>query len=60
MTIFAFSIENYHRPSHEVAHLMNLFNEKLMELDKDDNFLAQHQVRVKFCGDLSMCDPQLT
>ena len=48
LTVFAFSSENWKRPSDEVASLMSLFMDAL---DREIADLHQNKVRVKFIGD---------
>ncbi|TAN07442.1 MAG: di-trans,poly-cis-decaprenylcistransferase [Rhodanobacteraceae bacterium] len=50
LTLFAFSSENWKRPSTEVGALMDLF---LKALDKEIDELHKNQVRVRFIGELS-------
>ncbi|HEX7348245.1 MAG TPA: polyprenyl diphosphate synthase [Rhodanobacteraceae bacterium] len=49
LTLFAFSSENWKRPTSEVSALMNLF---LRALDKEIDELHANAVRVRFCGDI--------
>ncbi len=48
LSLFAFSCENWARPSHEVEFLMSLF---LQALEKEIDALHQQGVRLKFIGD---------
>jgi len=48
LTVFAFSSENWKRPTDEVASLMSLFMDAL---DREIADLHKNQVRVKFIGD---------
>ncbi len=50
LTIFAFSSENWNRPSNEVNWLMDLF---MKTLDKEARILLENGVRLSFIGDLS-------
>ena len=50
LTLFAFSSENWRRPSEEVGALMELF---LKALDREVDDLHGHGVRIAFIGDLS-------
>jgi undecaprenyl diphosphate synthase len=50
LTIFAFSSENWRRPSEEVTRLMELFVESI---DKEIDELDRNGIRVRFIGDLS-------
>jgi undecaprenyl diphosphate synthase len=48
LTVFAFSSENWKRPTDEVASLMSLFMDAL---DREIAELHKNQVRVRFIGD---------
>lgn len=53
LTLFAFSSENWKRPSEEVSFLMNLF---LSSLEKETGKLHDNDIRLKVVGDLSRFD----
>lgn len=56
LTLYAFSTENWRRPSEEVNFLMDLFRESLTnEVDK----LHQNGVRLRFIGGREKLDPAL-
>lgn len=48
LSLFAFSSENWRRPSDEVNHLMGLF---LSGLEREASMLHEHNVRLRFIGD---------
>jgi len=50
LTIYAFSSENWDRPSDEVSYLMKLLNEYL---DKEAKILMEKNVRILVSGDLT-------
>jgi len=50
LTVYAFSTENWARPSNEVDFLLNLF-EKVLKKEIDE--LHQEAIKIKFIGDLS-------
>lgn len=56
LSVFAFSTENWNRPSEEVNHLMHLFMEHLNTKVPD---LHQQGIRIQVLGDLSKLDPAL-
>ncbi|HOL64437.1 MAG TPA: polyprenyl diphosphate synthase [Accumulibacter sp.] len=56
LTLFAFSSENWRRPSEEVSLLMQLFVRVLKE---EVTRLARNGVRLRVIGDLTRFDPQL-
>lgn len=53
LTLFAFSSENWRRPSEEVSVLMRLF---MVMLKREINRMQNNNVRLKVVGDLSMFD----
>ena len=50
LTVYAFSTENWTRPSKEVDYLINLF-EKVLKKEIDE--LHQESIKIKFIGELS-------
>ncbi|MEE8527936.1 MAG: polyprenyl diphosphate synthase [Gammaproteobacteria bacterium] len=57
LTLFAFSSENWRRPSQEVGLLMSLFVEALEgEIDE----LHENKVRLRFIGDTGNLSPKLS
>ena len=56
LTLFAFSSENWQRPSAEVSVLMDLF---MFVLTKEVKSLHKHNIRFKVIGDLSRFSPTL-
>lgn len=56
LSLFAFSSENWKRPEKEVAGLMHLFLQALQEELKE---LHQHQISVRFTGNLTQLTPTL-
>jgi len=56
LTVYAFSTENWNRPTEEVSYLMNLLIEYMR---KEINELNKNHVKVKILGDLSAL-PQIT
>ncbi len=50
LTLFAFSSENWARPSHEVAFLIELFGRSL---ERELKRLHENGIRLRFIGDLS-------
>ena len=50
LTVYAFSTENWSRPSKEVDFLINLF-EKVLKKEIDE--IHQESIKIKFIGDLS-------
>lgn len=51
LTVYAFSTENWRRPSSEVDFLMKLFKEFL---DREIDELHSHNVRLRFIGDVTV------
>lgn len=56
LTLFAFSTENWRRPSHEVQGLMTLFRRYLR---RDAAELAEKGVRLRFIGDRAPLDADI-
>ena len=56
LTLFAFSTENWSRPSTEVSFLMQLF---FKTLKKEITDLHKHQVQLKFLGNREALDQEL-
>jgi len=56
LTIFAFSSENWNRPTQEVNRLMDLF---MKALEKETNELHKNGIRLVFIGDLSAFSPEM-
>ena len=50
LTLFAFSTENWKRPSDEVNELMKLF---MLALEREVKKLHEHNIRLRIIGDLS-------
>ena len=50
LTVYAFSTENWTRPTKEVDFLINLFNEVLKNEIKE---IHQESIKIKFIGDLT-------
>src|SRR5262245_57093701 len=57
LTVFAFSSENWERPSDEVHRLMELFVESI---DQEIDELDRNDIRVRFIGDLARLRDELT
>lgn len=56
LTLFAFSTENFSRDEHEVTELFLLFADYLSE---QYSFMKEHNVRLRFIGDLTKLPPFL-
>ena len=56
ISLFAFSSENWGRPLEEVNALMQLFSDSLSQ---EANALHEHQVSLRFLGNLSQLSPSL-
>lgn len=56
LTLFAFSSENWRRPSDEVSFLMQLF---MRSLQKEIDRMHENGIRFRVIGDLSRFDPAL-
>ena len=56
LTLFAFSSENWRRPTEEVSFLMNLF---VSALEREIGRLHKNGVRLRVIGDLAAFEPRL-
>ncbi|MEW6514178.1 MAG: polyprenyl diphosphate synthase [Pseudomonadota bacterium] len=56
LTLFAFSSENWRRPTEEVSFLMNLF---VSALEREIGRLHSNGVRLRVVGDLAAFEPRL-
>lgn len=56
LTLFAFSSENWRRPTDEVNHLMSLF---LQTLQQETESLSKNNIRLRVIGDYSRFTPDL-
>ncbi|EPS71981.1 hypothetical protein M569_02778, partial [Genlisea aurea] len=54
VTIYAFSIDNFKRRPEEVQSTMELIQEKIEELIREESIVNHHGVRVYFVGDLEL------
>lgn len=50
VTVYAFAIDNFNRPSEEVDGLMDLASRKLLELGANGNILDRYGVRINVIG----------
>ena len=58
VTLYAFSTENFNRSSKEVEEIMNIFEDKLQDLVKNED-IHKHKVRVKAIGRLNLLPKRL-
>lgn len=56
LTLFAFSSENWQRPTDEISALMDLF---LRALQREVRKLHRHHIRLKVIGDISSFSPAI-
>ncbi|KAL5706144.1 ditrans,polycis-polyprenyl diphosphate synthase [(2E,6E)-farnesydiphosphate specific] [Ranunculus cassubicifolius] len=54
VTIYAFSIDNFKRNPQEVESLMNLMQEKIEGLLKEESIVTSYGIRVYFVGNLKL------
>mmetsp|Transcript_13502 Transcript_13502/g.24221 ORF Transcript_13502/g.24221 Transcript_13502/m.24221 type:complete len:325 (+) Transcript_13502:232-1206(+) len=59
VTVYAFSIENFKRPKHEVDCLMELAYHKFQDMLEKSDIIHDLQFRVCVLGDLDSLDPKL-
>ena len=58
ITVYAFSTENFNRPSEEVKVLMDLFAEKFKKVAKDER-VHKYKIRVRAIGNLNRLPEQV-
>jgi len=58
VTLYAFSTENFNRPSKEVKEIMNIFEDKLREISQNED-VHEHKVRVKAIGRVNLLSKRL-
>ncbi|KAF6159804.1 hypothetical protein GIB67_030062 [Kingdonia uniflora] len=54
VTVYAFSIDNFRRRADEVQYVMDLMEEKIKELLKEEGIVNSYGVRVYFLGNLNL------
>ncbi|KAH7387841.1 hypothetical protein KP509_16G044700 [Ceratopteris richardii] len=54
VTLFAFSIDNFHRSSDEVSALMDLMQSKLEALVEKQGLASQYGIKIRVLGDLHL------
>ncbi|KAK6916818.1 Decaprenyl diphosphate synthase-like [Dillenia turbinata] len=54
VTIYAFSIDNFKRRPEEIRYLMDLMQEKIEFLPKEENLVNRLGIRVQFFGNLKL------
>lgn len=59
VTVYAFSLENFHRPKYEVDGLMQLAKLKLEQLIQHGELLDRYGARVKVLGRLDLIPPDV-
>jgi ditrans,polycis-polyprenyl diphosphate synthase len=60
VTVYAFSIENFKRPQREIDEIFALAHERVSHmLEKADDVVQLHRVRVNVLGDLGLLPPHL-
>ena len=59
VTVYAFSLENFHRPKYEVDGLMQLAKHKLEQLIQHGELLDRYGAGVKVLGRLDLIPPDV-
>jgi ditrans,polycis-polyprenyl diphosphate synthase len=54
VTIYAFSLENFHRPKEQVDDLMKLLENLMVELNEEDSVAMKYDVQVRVIGRLDL------
>lgn len=50
VTVYAFSIENFNRPQHEIDSLFNIIRSKLVAIGVEKNIPSRYGIAIKFIG----------
>ena len=58
VTVYAFSAENFNRPDREVSELMEMFEEKFLEVAQHER-VHKEKVRIKTLGKTDLLPPKL-
>lgn len=58
-TVYAFSIENFHRLNFEVQALMDLTREKLKQVSQHGELCEQYGIRIKILGNIKLLPPDI-
>ncbi|XP_077231971.1 dehydrodolichyl diphosphate synthase CPT3-like [Tasmannia lanceolata] len=56
VTVYAFSIDNFNRKPEEVHSVMELMQEKIEGLLKEESIVNKYGIKVKFIGNLNLLD----
>ncbi|KAL5995953.1 hypothetical protein ACLOJK_026026 [Asimina triloba] len=56
VTVYAFSIDNFNRSPDEVQSVMNLMQEKIEELLKEEILVNKYGIKINFFGNLRLLD----
>jgi len=59
VTVYAFSIENFKRPSQEVRSIMDLAELKFAHMLQNSDVVHEYEFRVRVLGDMKLLDPKL-
>lgn len=59
VTVYAFSIENFHRPQYEVDGLMQLAKIKLEQIIQHGDLLDRYGASVRVLGQLDLMPPDV-
>ncbi|KAJ1927563.1 hypothetical protein IWQ60_002820 [Tieghemiomyces parasiticus] len=59
VSIYAFSIDNFNRPTEEVETLMNLAKEKLVVFCRESETVRKYGINVRVCGNLDLLAPDV-
>lgn len=54
VTIYAFSIENFNRPKHEVDNLLGILRSKIFLITDEEKFAQKTNMKIKVLGDRSL------
>lgn len=54
VTVYAFSIDNFNRKPEEVQYVMDLMEEKIEELIKEESIVNKYGIKINFFGNLNL------
>lgn len=54
LTLYAFSMQNFNRPKHELDYLMNLFRKEFKKFEEKENEINKFGLQIKFFGRIDL------
>lgn len=56
ISLYAFSLENFHRPKEQVDFLMGLLEDTLQDMEETDPLVRKHNLRIRVVGRLELLE----